>query len=112
MKTNHENNIKEQFTDKASFHTDSISILLLDYYNAPQWLWGVIGCVIVILWIIVLYTNSQEKYENIFEEKAPPTTEQKAEIIEMLERALYNSEESKIRSKYREQLDEMRGRQS
>lgn len=77
-------------------HT-ALAILLLDYYDAPQWLYGVIGCILVMLWIAAIYTKSKEKEVDLFEESKtqyPP---------------VYNT---KTKSKFQEKLEEMRRQQS
>lgn len=41
----------------------------LDKWNAPQWLWGAIGLLVLFAWIGTITTKIKEEEVDIFEEK-------------------------------------------
>jgi len=41
--------------------------IALDYWNAPQWLWGVFGALYFMIWIVTIYSMIIEKQTDIFE---------------------------------------------
>lgn len=43
-----------------------IVITVMDYWNAPQWLWGVIGVLLFVVWICSLITIFRQKGVDIF----------------------------------------------
>lgn len=43
--------------------------IALDYFNAPQWLWGAIGLFFIILWIVAIITISNQKHIDLFDDK-------------------------------------------
>lgn len=47
-----------------------VAILALDYWNAPQWLWGALGVVFVIIWVAWIVQMFQEKQFDIFKDKS------------------------------------------
>lgn len=43
-----------------------IVITVMDYWNAPQWLWGVIGVLLFVVWICSLIMIFRQKGVDIF----------------------------------------------
>jgi len=43
--------------------------LLMDKIAAPQWAWGAVGCVFVIVWIASIVSICKQTQVDIFEEK-------------------------------------------
>lgn len=43
-----------------------IVITVMDYWNAPQWLWGVIGVLLFVVWICSLIIIFRQKGVDIF----------------------------------------------
>lgn len=39
-----------------------LSFLMLDYYNAPDWVWGVVGTLWFIIWPTVIYTRIKQDF--------------------------------------------------
>ncbi len=54
---------------RLPFIQTALAILLMDYYNAAEWVRGVVGCFIVILWIFALCIKSQEEDIDFFEKE-------------------------------------------
>jgi hypothetical protein len=48
----------------------AVGWLLLDRFNPPQWVWGVCGCLIVIVWIAYAYSSFRSHQVDIFADKA------------------------------------------
>jgi hypothetical protein len=44
-------------------------LMALDYYKAPQWLFGAVGCFLILGWIVSIGSMFQERQTDIFEEK-------------------------------------------
>jgi hypothetical protein len=44
-----------------------LTILALDYWNAPQWLWGAFGLLFVIAWVGSIYSLCTEKGVDLLE---------------------------------------------
>lgn len=44
-------------------------ILCLDYWNAPEWLWGAVSVFIVTLWGLSIWARNQQEEVDIFEDK-------------------------------------------
>ena len=45
--------------------TTAVSYLYLDKYNAAGWVWGVVGTVLAILWILVVIVKAYEEETDI-----------------------------------------------
>lgn len=45
-----------------------ITAMALDYWNAPQWLWGALGILFLIIWIVSFYLIFKEEQVDIFNE--------------------------------------------
>lgn len=62
-------------------------VMALDYWNAPQWLWGVMLTLLGIVWISVIYQKvTEEEIELI--ETAPNGQKVKSKFMEKLENAI------------------------
>ncbi len=68
-----------------------VYITALDYWNAPEWLWGVVGVIMVVGWVSFFFGLGTEKEIDLFVEKKPETKE-------------------KSTSKFQEKLKEMQGK--
>lgn len=45
------------------------SLLALDYWNAPQWLYGAVAVVLFIAWVASIYSIIKEEQTDIFNQK-------------------------------------------
>lgn len=53
--------------------------MFMDYYNAPEWLWGIVIFLALIVFGLSIYSLSTEKLVDLFEgEKTEPETQGKA----------------------------------
>ena len=43
-----------------------VTVLALDLWNAPEWLWGVFGVFFLFIWIGVISLKSKEKEYDVF----------------------------------------------
>lgn len=46
-----------------------VTAIALDYWHAPQWLWGALGLFWVIVWIACISVISKQEKTDIFAEK-------------------------------------------
>lgn len=59
----------------------------LDYWGAPQWVWGAVGLLTVIAWVgAIIVKVKEEEQEDIF--KTPPKTATKSKFEEKLKQAM------------------------
>lgn len=54
-----------------------ITVLAFDYWNAPQWLWGIMGVVCLGVWIYVLVRFKIEKAIDIINKSDTPVADPK-----------------------------------
>ncbi|WP_421977847.1 hypothetical protein [Roseivirga seohaensis] len=47
-------------------------ILALDYWNAPEWLWGVIGALLLISWIVVIAARLKDTEIDVLDHPVTP----------------------------------------
>ena len=45
-------------------------ILAMDYWDGAQWVWGVVGSLLVLLWISFIISFWQHDHTDIFEDKS------------------------------------------
>lgn len=57
-----------------------VAILSLDYWNAPQWLWGVVGIILTMYWIVDIFFIINSKQVNIFEYRVEDAPDVKHEF--------------------------------
>lgn len=46
-----------------------VCFLVMERFNAPEWLWGVLGFIFAIAWVASIYGIIMEEAVDIFEEK-------------------------------------------
>ena len=68
-----------------------VTLLMLDRYNAPQWLYGAMGLLFLIVWALVFYGMATQEKIDIFEpkdlkEKIKDATSKWSERLEELQR--------------------------
>jgi len=53
---------KKNLPTRSPIMATVVYVLAMDYWNAPQWLWGAVGLLLVFIWIawIVLFFNQDE----------------------------------------------------
>jgi hypothetical protein len=68
----------------------AIALFLLDYYNAPGWLWGVLITILSLAWMAAIYAIFSEDYVDIFTEKDGPgiTPERQSKWMQRVNEAL------------------------
>lgn len=44
----------------------AVTFLLLDRFHSPGWIWGMVGTLIGILWILFVYARLHEEQKDIF----------------------------------------------
>ena len=47
------------------------SFIALDYWNAPEWLWGAIGLFFLAAWVSIIIRLLYQENIDVFEEKEP-----------------------------------------
>lgn len=45
-----------------------LAYLMYDKFPNPQWVWGIVGLFIVLVWILCIYSLFRTEYVDIFEE--------------------------------------------
>lgn len=65
----------------------------LDYWNAPQWLWGAVGLLMALAWIGSIIAKVREEEEDIFE--TTPKTVAKSKFKDKLKEAMDASNKAK-----------------
>lgn len=53
---------KKNLPTRSPILTTVVYVLAMDYWNAPQWLWGAVGLFLIFIWIawIVSFFNQDE----------------------------------------------------
>jgi len=46
---------RKQLPTKLPLTSTLLAILMMDYYSAPQWVWGVVITLLSVLWVYCLY---------------------------------------------------------
>ena len=64
-----------------------ISILAMDYWGAPDWVFGAVGVFLLLFWVSFFISVSKSKYIDIFENKEKSTTRKSTAFKERLEKA-------------------------
>lgn len=44
-------------------------IIAMDYWNAPQWLWGILGTILFIIWVLIIIAFVNEIETDIFKKE-------------------------------------------
>lgn len=57
------------FKTKNPLWETAITVMMLDYWEAPQWLWGVVGCLWFLLWVLWIVGFWTEEEVDVFKEK-------------------------------------------
>ena len=59
-------------------------LLILDKYNAPQWVWGVVITIYSLLWILSIVSIANEKLYDLFDDNQLPATLMKKTLTERM----------------------------
>jgi len=51
---------------RLPFFPTVITIIALDYWNAPQWLWGMLGVLFLLWWITSIINIATQKEVDLF----------------------------------------------
>jgi hypothetical protein len=54
---------------KLPILSTAVTLHLLDYYNAAEWLWGVMVCFLIIGWVISICMLVNEEHVDIIDPK-------------------------------------------
>lgn len=69
-----------------------VTILALDYWKAPEWLWGCLGLLFLLMWITSIVRLVNEESVDVFEEKPTNKTSdplsKKSKFFEKLDEAM------------------------
>lgn len=55
---------------RAPFLDTIVYVTAMDYWNAPQWLWGAVGLLLLIGWISFIYVKKHEEDVEVMKEWA------------------------------------------
>lgn len=48
--------------------TTILYVLAMDYWNAPQWLWGAFGLILLAMWVLYFYSFFTEERVDLFKD--------------------------------------------
>ena len=65
---------RKNFPSFPPLRDTALAYLLLAHFDAPGWVWGATGCLIVLLWIAALTLMIREEMVDLFDEEAPRVT--------------------------------------
>ena len=54
---------------KLPISSSLTSFIALDYWNAPEWLWGAIGLFFLVAWVVIIIRLLYQENIDVFEEK-------------------------------------------
>lgn len=79
-----------------------ITVLAFDYWNAPQWLWGVMGIVCLGVWVYVFIRFKIEKPIDVINKSDTPVADPKniglMERLEVLRKEQARLQEERMRN--------------
>lgn len=89
---------RKNLPTRLPIYNTLIIVIALDYWSAPDWLWGVLGTLVLIAWVSVLISFFKDDYVDIFHEHSVNGVEvpkTKSPFIERLSNAFKEAKQQK-----------------